>query len=89
MTHSRDERTNTEATVDEGITLAKVKTSVGVFALAALALFLLQNLQEVDVHFLWFDWTTRMTWALLASAAFGAIAAVLIGALARRRRREQ
>ena len=38
------------------------------------------------MHFLWFDWSTRMTWALLTSAAFGGIGAVLIGTLARRRR---
>jgi uncharacterized integral membrane protein len=85
MTHPRDERPQAPAPNNGAITIARIKSGAGVLALAALALFLLQNLQEVDVHFLWFDWSTRMTWALLASAAFGGIGAVLIGTLARRR----
>ncbi len=47
---------------------------LGAIAAAMLGLFLLQNLQEVDVHFLWMSFSTRLTWALLASAAFGVIA---------------
>lgn len=67
-------------------TLDRIKQGIGLLALAALALFLLQNLQRVEVHFLWFDWQTRMLWALLASAAFGAIGTFLVSTLAGRRR---
>ncbi len=63
---------------------ARIKLAIGVLALAALVIFLLQNLQEVDVHFLWFDWSTRMLWALMASAIIGALAAMLIGTITRR-----
>jgi uncharacterized integral membrane protein len=85
MAHTRDERPQAPVPDNGATLLAKIKTGAGAVALGALALFLFQNLQEVDVHFLWFDWSTRMTWALLASAAFGGIGAVLIGTLARRR----
>ena len=47
---------------------------LGAIATAVLALFLLQNLQNVHVHFLWLTFSTRLTWALLAAAAFGIIA---------------
>ena len=57
---------------------------LGAIAAAALGLFLLQNLQEVDVHFLWFSFSTRLTWALLASTAFGVISLTAF-ALFRRR----
>jgi len=50
------------------------RAALGAGAALLLALFLLQNLQSVDVNFLWFSFSTRLTWALLASAAFGVIA---------------
>ena len=65
---------------------ARVRIAAGTLALGALVLFLLQNLQEVDVHFLWFDWSTRMLWALLAAGASGGLAAILFGTLAGRKR---
>ncbi len=58
----------------------------GGVALGVLALFLLQNLQEVSIHFLWFEWSTRMIWALLASAVIGALAMVLFTTIRARRR---
>ena len=39
-----------------------------------LIVFFLQNLHEAEVRFLWFEWETRVIWALIVSAAFGAIA---------------
>ena len=51
----------------------RIMPMLGAIAALALGLFLLQNLQEVDVHFLWLSFSTRLTWALLASAAFGVI----------------
>lgn len=88
MARTRDERRRVAA---EDATAPGVAANIGLIAgliaLAALALFLVQNLQEVQVHFLWFDWSTRMFWALLASGVSGALTAVLVGALNRRRRR--
>jgi uncharacterized integral membrane protein len=66
---------------------ARIRMGAGVVAVAALALFFLQNLQEVQLHFLWFDWHTRLLWALLASAAAGGVATWLFEALRRRARR--
>ena len=63
----------------------RIKLVAGIVALATLILFLLQNLQEVDIHFLWFEWSTRMIWALLASAIVGALAIVLFATLRRDR----
>ena len=64
----------------------QLRMGAGVVAIAALLLFFLQNLQEVRMHFLWFDWDTRLIFALLASAIVGGVAAWLIGALRRRGR---
>ncbi len=60
------------------------RSVLGVISVALLGLFLLQNLQEVDVHFLWMSFSTRLTWALLASAAFGVIALAAFATLRRR-----
>jgi uncharacterized integral membrane protein len=65
-------------------TWQRVKLSVGIAAIALLALFLLQNLQSADINFLWFSWRTRMLWALLAAAAFGGVGTILIGTFLRR-----
>lgn len=87
MAHARDERRH-EPVEDESSagTMARMKLSLGVLALVALATFLLQNLQEVQVHFLWFDWSTRLIWALLASAAVGGLATLMMSTLGRRRK---
>ena len=86
----RDKQAVPEQYEDEGGLglFVKLRIAVGVLALATLVLFLLQNLQEIDVHFLWFDWSTRMLWALLASAAFGGIAAIIFGTFVGRSKRE-
>jgi uncharacterized integral membrane protein len=67
-------------------TWARVKTAVGLVALGALILFLLQNFQETDIKFLWFEWTTRTIWALLGAAIAGAIATIVVGTLQNRAR---
>lgn len=59
----------------------------GLAVLILLAVFLLQNLQSAEVNFLWFQWTVRMVWALLVSAVFGAIGAVLAYVVIARLRR--
>ncbi|TAK71002.1 MAG: DUF1049 domain-containing protein [Dehalococcoidia bacterium] len=61
-----------------------IRSVLGVISAALLGLFLLQNLQEVDVHFLWMSFSTRLTWALLAAAAFGVIALAAFATLRRR-----
>jgi len=61
-----------------------IRSVLGVISAALLGLFLLQNLQSVDVHFLWFSFSTRLTWALLAAAAFGVIAIAAFATLRRR-----
>jgi uncharacterized integral membrane protein len=67
-----------------------IRMGGSIAAVLALALFLLQNTQSVEVNFLWFEWTTRMLWALLAAAAAGGIATFGFSTLrARRRRREE
>ena len=67
-------------------TWARVKMGIGLVALGALVLFLLQNFQETDIKFLWFEWTTRTIWALLGAAIAGAIATIVIGTLQNRAR---
>lgn len=65
----------------------QIRLGAGVVAIAALLLFFLQNLQEVRMHFLWFDWDTRLIFALLVSSVVGGVAAWLVGALRRREQR--
>jgi uncharacterized integral membrane protein len=74
--------------VDSGATLGQqVRMGAGVVAIGALLLFFLQNLQEVRMHFLWFDWDTRLIFALLVSAVVGGVGAWLVGTLRRRGQR--
>lgn len=54
--------------------------------LGLLILFLLQNLQEVEVNFLWFTWNVAMIWALLLAAIIGIVVGLLIPAISRRNR---
>ena len=65
----------------------QIRMGAGVVATAALLLFFLQNLQEVRMHFLWFDWHTRLIFALLVSSVVGGVTAWLAGALRRRGQR--
>ncbi len=71
----------------ETSTWAKIKLVVGLIALGALILFLLQNFQGAKVNFLWFTWHTQVIWALLAAAIAGAVATIIFGALQARNRR--
>jgi uncharacterized integral membrane protein len=65
----------------ETSTWAKIKLVVGLIALGALILFLVQNFQGAKVNFLWFTWHTQVIWALLAAAIAGAIATIVFGTL--------
>jgi uncharacterized integral membrane protein len=59
---------------------------IGLVALGALLLFLLQNFQEVELHFLWMTWHPHLTWGLLAAAIAGAIATIVFSTLQARAR---
>jgi uncharacterized integral membrane protein len=85
MTRTHDQAPAPEPATERLGLLARIRLAVGVVATLAVMLFLLQNLQQVDVRFLWFDWSIRMTWALMASTAFGVLAtAIFVLAAARR-----
>ena len=64
-----------------------LRLAVAALALGALLLFFLQNLQEDEINFLWFEWTTRTIWALVASGGVGAIGGALATTLFMRRRK--
>ena len=81
MTQNRDQAATTPPI--EPKRALSIRAALGVISAALLGLFLLQNLQEVDVHFLWMDFSTRLTWALLAAAAFGVIALAAFATLRR------
>ena len=59
-------------------------------AIAGLALivFFFQNLQDVRIEFLFWDWRTDMIWALLVSALLGAVSTLLVTTLMGRRRKQ-
>jgi len=85
MTRTQHEAQRPEPANERLGLLARIRLAVGVVATLAVILFLLQNLQQVDVRFLWFDWSIRMTWALMASTAFGVLATVIFVLAAARR----
>ena len=63
---------------------SQIKLGAGIFVALLLLLFMAQNLQRVEIHFLWLDWHTRLLFALVIAAAFGGISAVVGGTLIRR-----
>jgi uncharacterized integral membrane protein len=64
-----------------------LRLAVAALTLGALLLFFLQNLHDARISFLWFDWTTRTIWALIASGALGAVGGALATTLFMRRRK--
>ena len=68
--------------------LDQLKMAGVLIAGVALILFFFQNLQHVQIHFLWFDWNTQMIWALIASAALGAVGIFLALTIRGRRGRK-
>jgi uncharacterized integral membrane protein len=68
--------------------LDQLKMAGVLIAGIALILFFFQNLQHVQIHFLWFDWNTQMIWALIASAALGAAGVFLALTIRGRRGRK-
>ena len=66
---------------------ARLYGSVAV--LVVLVVFFLQNLHEAEIRFLWFEWETRVIWALVVSAVFGAIATLSVVTIRSRNARRQ
>jgi uncharacterized integral membrane protein len=89
MSRAQTQSAEVTSAVDKQRSRDRMKVIVGLVSLGILILFLLQNLQEVDIHFLWFDWSTRMVWALLASSVVGALATVAFSTIRRRRTSER
>ena len=54
--------------------LERLRLYGGLAVLVVLIVFCLQNLQEAPLRFLWFEWETRVIYALALSAIFGAFA---------------
>jgi uncharacterized integral membrane protein len=52
-----------------------LKLGGGIAIIAALVIFLLQNLEDADVTFLFWEWTFPLFFALLLAAGLGAIVA--------------
>ena len=71
----------------ETSTSARVRMIAGLVVLGLLILFLLQNLQSTDIHFLWFTWSMRVIWALLGAAVGGALVTIVASTVRRRRAR--
>jgi uncharacterized integral membrane protein len=72
---------------DERTFLGQVRLWGGLIGAALLLLFLLQNLQEAKVNFLWFEWQVRLVFALVGSAVLGAVTSLLVGFIRRRAQR--
>ncbi len=66
---------------------ARLYGSVAV--VVVLVVFFLQNLHEAEIRFLWFEWETRVIWALIVSAVFGAIATLSVVTIRSRASRHQ
>ena len=58
---------------DQRATTEQLKLIGSAIAGLALLLFFFQNMQQVDINFLWMEWHTRMIWSLIASAALGGV----------------
>ena len=69
-----------------------LKLGGGIAIIAAFVIFLLQNTEDADVTFLFWEWTTPLFFALLLAAALGAIISWLFTTFrgrAARKRQEQ
>jgi uncharacterized integral membrane protein len=70
--------------VEERTLLGQIRLWGGIAGAGLLVLFLLQNLQEVEINFLWFEWNIRLIFGLVVSAVLGALASMLFGFFRRR-----
>jgi uncharacterized integral membrane protein len=65
----------------------RIRLGASIAAVGALVLFCLQNLQDAEVNFLWFDWSLPVVVVIVLSAVAGAIAAASLSTIRTRRRR--
>jgi hypothetical protein len=70
-------RDSKENTVD--VVIGRICAAIVMVAFAALVLFAVQNRQSVHIHFLWFDGTTNVCYALLSSAFVGVVFGIILG----------
>lgn len=79
--------TSTQQPPEEPRPLGDQLKLIGAGALAlALVIFFFQNLEDVKIRFLFWDWQTDMVWALIFSALMGALSVLLVSTLRRWRR---
>jgi uncharacterized integral membrane protein len=70
-------RNNKEHAAD--VVVGRTFAATILIAFAALALFAVQNRQSVQIHFLWYDGTTRVCYALMFAAVMGVVLGVVLG----------
>jgi uncharacterized integral membrane protein len=77
--------------VEERSLADNLRLGGGAVLLLALAIFLLQNLDDAEINFLWFDWKLPLVFALVLSAAVGSLATWLFTTIRGRseRRRQE
>ena len=80
----REERAGIEPVEEPRSLGSQIRLWGGLLAGALLVVFLLQNLQKVEINFLWFQWHARMIVALIVTAFLGAIMTLMVGFFRRR-----
>ena len=86
---ARERLAQTQEPVEQRSLGDNVRIGVGVALLLALALFLIQNFDEAQINFLWFDWELPLVFALVLSAAVGSLATWLFTTLRGRSERKR
>jgi uncharacterized integral membrane protein len=71
----------------EGVAISGGVIGLGLIA-AAVLLFVIQNTQDVEVEFLWFDFTWPLWLLLVVTIVLSCVGWVLAGILRRHRRRK-
>ncbi len=77
------------STVEERSLGDNLRIGGGVALLLGLALFLIQNFDEAQINFLWFEWELPLVFALVLSAAVGSLATWLFTTLRGRSERKR
>src|SRR5512134_1388063 len=86
---ARPRTSQTTAPVEERSLADNARIGLGVALLLALALFFIQNFDEEEISFLWFDWNLPLVFALVLSAAVGGLATWLFTTLRGRSERKR
>lgn len=86
---ARERMAAQQAPVEERSLADNIKLGAGVLLVGALALFFLQNFDDAQINFLWFDWELPLVFALVLSAAVGGLATWLFTTLRGRSERKR